>query len=181
MQFSTAYNLSLDTLPADWFFLFIIPVHEAPVTSDKLTNSQDFWPDIVVTCPAFLFLATHKAGNAKKMIILCTRDVWKGFLWMSAKHVSLSIFYIVWQAKGLNNFYMAELSQVRRTSILDMNPTCLWARPGNWTRLAVMLSEAATTTPMTPAHAFMHQSYKCQNYDRCHHPAMLTTLITDYE
>ena len=54
-----------------------------------------------------------------------------------------SIFYVVFQARPLYDFYVAELPQVHRTSILGMNPDCLYAGPGDWTRVATVLGEAA--------------------------------------
>ena len=44
-------------------------------------------------------------------------------------------------ARGMYGFYVAELPQVHRTSILGMNPNCLYARFSP--RVAVVLCEAA--------------------------------------
>ena len=45
--------------------------------------------------------------------------------------------------RGLCDFYMAELPQVHKTSILFMNPNCLYAGSGDCTLVTRVRDEAA--------------------------------------
>ena len=49
---------------------------------------------------------------------------------------------------GSDHFTWPSCPRYSGTSILGMNLNCLYAGPGDGTRVAMMLSEAATTTPM---------------------------------